>query len=96
LSVAGGGTTCAINVGSGTIREGMDVSGGDRMSRYSRLWWALASFVLIAVACINLENPTYRLIGEPAPAFGVQFQSRTVTLDDMKGQVVVVVFWSST
>ena len=95
-TASGGGSTCAINVGSGTIKEEVDVSGGDRMSRHSRLRWALASLVVVALACINLTSPSSRLIGEPAPAFGVQFQSRTVTLDDLSGRVVVVIFWSST
>jgi hypothetical protein len=64
------------------------------MSRRAVLGLALASLVLLTVACLG--GSTKSLVGEPAPAFAVQYRTRTVTLDDLKGNVVVVNFWSST
>jgi len=86
----------AIAVWRGTIREGMEPDGGNRMSRHTIVGLTMVSFALLALACINLGGASKSLVGEPAPAFGVQYQSRTVTLDDLKGKVVVVIFWSST
>ncbi len=66
------------------------------MSRHTVVGLTMVSFALLALACTNLGGASNPLVGEPAPAFGVQYQSRTVTLDDLKGKVVVLVFWSST
>ena len=66
------------------------------MSRRTVVGLAMVSLALLAVACLGLSGTNQSLVGEAAPAFAVQYQTRTVTLDDLKGKVVVVVFWSST
>jgi len=70
------------------------LQGGNWMSRHAVAGLVMVSFVLLTVACLGGANKS--LVGEPAPAFAVQYQTRTVTLDDLKGTVVVVIFWSST
>lgn len=66
------------------------------MSRRTALSLALPSLALLTMACLSLGGSTSSLVGEPAPAFAVQYQTRTVTLDDLKGTVVLLFFWSST
>jgi len=66
------------------------------MSRRAVVGLAMVSLALLTVSCFGLGGTNKSLVGEPAPAFAVQYQSRTVTLEDLKGKVVVVIFWSST
>jgi hypothetical protein len=64
------------------------------MSR-SRMAWIVAAFVsLIMLACINTGSSTLPA-GETAPNFGVKLGNDTVMLEDLRGKVVTVVFWSS-
>jgi hypothetical protein len=66
------------------------------MSRRAAVGLAMASLVLLTVACLGLGGSTQSLVGEEAPVFAVQYQTKTVTLNDLKGKVIVLIFWSST
>lgn len=56
-----------------------------------------AAFAIAALlafsACYSASRPT--LIGKPAPDFTVKDADRTVTLSQLRGQVVVLNFWAS-
>jgi hypothetical protein len=65
------------------------------MSRNRVLWIALFCLVSATLACIGGGTGTLP-VGEIAPAFGVKRDGKTVTLEDLQGSVVIIVFWSST
>ena len=66
------------------------------MSRNRALWIALLVLGCAALACIGSIGAGTVPVGEKAPAFGIRKDGRTVTLDDLLGDVVVINFWSST
>jgi hypothetical protein len=66
------------------------------MSRRRVTWLVILFAVLLSLACIGLGVPSTLPVGESAPGFGVQAGSGTLTLDDLRGNVVVTMFWSST
>ena len=57
---------------------------------------AIGCAVLMTLACASLGSPSTLPVGESAPNFGVQLGDQTVTLEGLRGRVVVTNFWSST
>lgn len=54
----------------------------------------LALLVLLALAgCYSSSRPSR--VGSPAPQFTIQDQERTVSLNQFKGQVLVLNFWAT-
>jgi cytochrome c biogenesis protein CcmG/thiol:disulfide interchange protein DsbE len=50
----------------------------------------------VLAGCVGCnDQPKLRLIGSPAPDFTVQDTDRKVRLDDLKGKIVVLNFWTS-
>jgi cytochrome c biogenesis protein CcmG, thiol:disulfide interchange protein DsbE len=50
----------------------------------------------VLAGCLGCnDQPKLRLIGSPAPDFTVQDTDRKVRLDDLKGKIVVLNFWTS-
>ena len=64
------------------MNESAYPDGGNGMSRRAVVGLAMVSLALLTVACFGLGGTNKSLVGEPAPAFAVQYQSRTVTLED--------------
>ena len=65
------------------------------MSRKRTLWIAFFCLISVTLACISSGAGTVP-VGERAPAFEVKRDGKTVTLDDLQGNVLMVNFWSST
>ena len=59
------------------------------------LWVAVLILAGTTLACIGAGGSGTLPIGEPAPIFGVRISGKTVALDDLQGNAVVVNFWSS-
>jgi cytochrome c biogenesis protein CcmG, thiol:disulfide interchange protein DsbE len=54
------------------------------------------SFVLILAGCLGCnDQPHVRMIGSAAPDFTVKDSDRTVRLQDLKGKIVVLNFWTT-
>jgi hypothetical protein len=66
------------------------------MLRRRVIWLPVVLSVVAALACIDLGQLGALSAGEGAPNFEIETGDRTVTLEDLKGSVVVVSFWSST
>jgi hypothetical protein len=59
----------------------------------------LLSISLVAVttlACVDILGPRTLPVGESAPNFGIRVGDRIRTLNSYQGNVVMIVFWSST
>lgn len=62
----------------------------------NRTLW-IASLILAGtmLACVGVGGAATLPTGEPAPIFGVRISGKIVALDDLRGNAVVVNFWSS-
>ena len=60
------------------------------------LWLIAVCVAATALACAGLGGSSTFPTGQEAPNFGVQVTGKTKTLEDYRGQVVIVNFWSST
>jgi hypothetical protein len=57
------------------------------------LWLALSLVFVMMVACFGSGTLS---VGTSAPNFGFKVGDKTKTLEDYRGNVVIVNFWSST
>ena len=57
------------------------------------LWALLLGVMLLAAGCYHGSRP--RRIGDAAPDFSVQDSDHTVTLNQFRGQVVLLNFWAT-
>jgi hypothetical protein len=64
------------------------------MSRDRALWVALLALAGATLACIGLGSGGLPA-GEQAPNFGVKLGGETLTIEGLRGSVVVLNFWSS-
>ena len=62
----------------------------------STLWSASLLAIFLLLACVGSGNDRTLPVGTEAPNFEVRAGEQPVALSDLRGEVVLVNFWSST
>lgn len=64
--------------------------------RQKTIQWSCLVLAALTLACISSGGASALPAGEAAPVFGIKQGEETVSLDELRGQVVLVSFWAST